>query len=139
MNHTDCLLCRVVNGDLQARKVIETDKIIGVRNDIEPFSRGHIVFFPKRHTPRLDDMDDQDLAEVLVVIKRVAAAMQLENYNVLQNNGALAGQTVFHAHFHLIPKWSDSEGLKYDREFRRELDQGETYRQVKEALARTAS
>ncbi|MBI3800510.1 MAG: HIT family protein [Deltaproteobacteria bacterium] len=139
MNHTDCLLCRIVNGDLHARKVIETARIIGVMNDAEPFSKGHIVFFPKRHTLRLNDMDDQDLAEILVVIKRVAAAMKLENYNVLQNNGSLAGQTVFHAHFHLIPKWSDSEGLKYGREFRRELDHGEIYQQVQEALARLAS
>ena len=139
MNPSDCLLCRVVNGDLRTRKVVETDKIIGVINDLEPLSRGHMVFFAKHHTPRLDDMDDQDLAAVLVVIKRVAAAMHLENYNVLQNNGSLAGQTVFHAHFHLIPKWSDSDGLKYSREFHRELDQGETYRQVTEALARTAS
>src|SRR3977135_841747 len=133
MNQTDCLLCRIVTGELRTRQVIETDRVIGVMNDTKPLSKGHMVFFPKRHTLRLDDMDDQDLSVVLLVIKRVATALQLENYNILQNNGALAGQTVFHAHFHLIPKWSEREGLKYDWEFRRDLDQGEMYRQVKAA------
>lgn len=139
MSQSDCILCKVVTGEVRARKVVETDKIIGVINDAEPQSRGHVIFFPKQHGPQLIDMTDEDLAEMLIVIKRVAVVMQPENYNVLQNNGALAGQTVFHAHMHLIPKWSESEGLKYQWETRRDVDHNELYRKIKEALSGTAS
>ena len=57
--------------------------------------------------------------------REVAARIGAENYNLLQNNGPLAGQTVFHAHFHLIPKWSEDEGLVYRREPKHGLDHGE--------------
>ena len=138
MSHTppaDCLLCKVVRGDLRIEKIIETDRIIGVINDIEPLSRGHCVFFPKRHTPAFHDVDDQDLSEILLVIRKVASAMELENYNILQNNGSLASQTVFHAHFHLIPKWSEADGLRFSHETLRNLDQTEISRKIRERLA----
>ncbi|MBI1818597.1 MAG: HIT family protein [Deltaproteobacteria bacterium] len=141
MNSPDCLLCKIAAGQLRARVVVETANIIGVMNDAEPFARGHVVFFAKRHASRLTDMHDEDLGEILVVIKRVAAAMQVDDYNVLQNNGALAGQTVFHAHVHLIPKWSEREGLVYQREPQRDVDHDDVYRRLrklKDVLSRTA-
>jgi diadenosine tetraphosphate (Ap4A) HIT family hydrolase len=133
----DCLLCKVVSGELQVNRILETDNAIGIVNDLEPMSRGHCVFFPKRHTPQLHDMDDRELSEVLALVKKVARAMELENYNVLQNNGSLANQTVFHAHFHLIPKWSETEGLRYNRDFPNRIDQREISQRIKEKLSRT--
>jgi len=79
--------------------------------DIEPEARGHCVFFPRRHVPNLHDLDDAETAEVLSLLKRVAVALELKEYNVLQNNGARAGQTVFHAHVHLVPKPTAAAGL----------------------------
>ena len=130
-----CLLCRVVSGDLQVDRIIETDNVIGVLNDIEPLSRGHCVFFPKRHASKLHDIDDGDLSEILVLVKKVARAMEVENYNVLQNNGALANQTVFHAHVHLIPKWSEADGLKFDRDVPGGIDQKGIAREIRENLS----
>ena len=130
-----CPLCRVVSGDLQVDRIIEADRIIGVLNDIEPLSRGHCVFFPKRHVSKLHDIDDRDLSEILVLVKKVARAMEVENYNVLQNNGALANQTVFHAHVHLIPKWSETDGLKFDRDVPGGIDQKEIARKIKKSLS----
>ena len=138
MRHTtpsECLLCKVIRGELRVDKVIETDRIIGVINDIEPLSKGHCVFFPKKHAPAFHDADDQDLSEILLVIKKVASAMELENYNILQNNGSLANQTVFHAHFHLIPRWSETDGLRFSRETLKNLDQTEISRKIREKLA----
>lgn len=132
----ECLLCNVVRGQLKAEKIIESDTAIGIMNTVEPLSRGHCVFFPKRHAPKLHDVDDQDLSEVLVLIKRVAAALELENYNVLQNNGTLANQTVFHAHFHLIPKWSEAEGLNCQHDTRKKIDQTEITQRLKAKLLR---
>lgn len=138
MEQTDCLLCRVTRGELPARKVVETARLLGVVNDSEAFAPGHLVFFPKRHAPQLTDVDDADLAEILVWVKRAAAALEAPGYNVLQNNGEIAGQTVFHAHVHLIPKWGENEGLVYRREHASGVDHGDVYRRVKEALARHA-
>lgn len=119
-------------------KILETDNTIGIVNDLEPMSRGHCVFFPKRHASTLHEVDDRDLSEVLVLVKKVAAAMELENYNVLQNNGSLANQTVFHAHFHLIPKWSETEGLRYNRDVPNRIDQREISQRIREKLSRTS-
>src|SRR2546425_8664014 len=78
---------------------------------LEPSVRGHCVFFPRRHVPNLHDLDDAETAEILSLLKRVAVALQLKEYHVLQNNGARAGQTVFHAHVHLVPKPMAGAGL----------------------------
>jgi diadenosine tetraphosphate (Ap4A) HIT family hydrolase len=138
MSHDDCPFCRVVRGELRPRIVLETANVIAVVNNAEPQARGHIVFFPKNHAARLDQLSDGDLAEILVAVKRVAVAMGLENYNVLQNNGALAGQTVFHAHLHLIPKWSEHEGLRYAWEAGRKYEQDDLYEKLKKSLSDTA-
>ena len=106
-----CVLCQIVCGELHVDLVVDTERIAGFVVRREAYSRGHCVFFPKRHTPSLHDVDDLDLAELLPAIKTVAAALEVTSYNVLQNNGALAGQTVFHAHVHLIPKTQVADGL----------------------------
>ncbi len=125
MMDEDCILCRIVNGEVRAQVVADTPAILGVLNTLEPFSRGHCVFFPRKHATNLLEMEDGDIADLLISIRDVAAKLGTENFNVLSNIGALAGQTVFHAHMHLIPKWSDAEGLVYNREPKRGLDHGE--------------
>jgi len=120
-----CILCRVASGEVAAALVAATPRIVGALNTLEPFSRGHCVFFPRRHATNLLELEDGDLAEILIAIREVAAKIGAENYNVLSNNGALAGQTVFHAHMHLIPKWNEDEGLVYRREPQHGLEHGE--------------
>lgn len=126
-----CLLCRVAAGDVKARVVVDTERVVAVMNDSEPLARGHVVFFPRRHAARLDLIDDADLAAILVEVKKVARTLGLEAYNLLQNNGASAGQTVFHAHFHLIPKWSETEGLRYDRPHGARFDHDAIYEKLR--------
>lgn len=134
MPEESCLFCRIASGELRVEPLIKTERVIGLLNTMEPFSRGHCVFFPKTHTPALHEMDAEDLREVVTTVQRVAKALGADNYNLLQNNGALAGQTVFHAHFHLIPKWSEDEGLVYRRQPLHGLDQSEITRRLKDAL-----
>ena len=106
MREDSCLLCRVARGELRAKTVPETERAIAVMNTREPHAGGHVVVFPRRHAVALHEMSSEDVAAVLDVARRIARALRLDNYNVLHNTSALAGQTVFHAHFHLIPKWS---------------------------------
>jgi histidine triad (HIT) family protein len=134
MTERPCLLCLVAQGKIQAQKVLESDRIIAVMSTREPQARGHIVIFPKHHATALREMDPQDLGEVAVVARAIANAQGLENYNLLHNAGALAGQTIFHAHFHLIPKWSEQEGLLYTWKTDARFSQQEAYLKIKEAL-----
>src|SRR4029450_9939398 len=92
-------LCEAVTGTPRLPLVAESAGAVGVLSVGEPSATGHCVFFPRRHTPNL-----HDLGELFSLVKRVAIALELDQYNVLQNNGARAGQTVFHAHVHLVPK-----------------------------------
>jgi diadenosine tetraphosphate (Ap4A) HIT family hydrolase len=134
MHEDSCLLCRVARGELQAKTVLETERAIAVMNTREPHAGGHVLVFPRHHAVALHEMSSEDVAAVIDVAWRIARALRLENYNVLHNAGSLAGQTVFHAHFHLIPKWSEADGLRYAREPISGIDQEEWYRRVKEAL-----
>jgi len=134
-----CMMCQIVSGELQVNKIVETGTTIGYVAHFWPMSRGHCVFFPRRHAPNLHDLEDRELIEIILLVKRAAAAMGLESYNVLQNNGAIAGQTAFHAHVHLIPKWSETDGLRFEHGPRRTLDHGEIVRTAKAKLADTAS
>ncbi len=106
-----CLLCEAVTGTLRLPLVAESTGAVGVLSVGEPSATGHCVFFPRRHTPNLHDLDEAELTEIFSLVKRVAIALELDQYNVLQNNGARAGQTVFHAHVHLVPKPTGTAGL----------------------------
>jgi len=106
-----CLLCEAATGIPRLPIVAESTRAIAVLNAGEPSSGGHCVFFPRRHTPNLHDLDDAEMAEVFSLVRRVAIVLELDQYNVLQNNGPRAGQTVFHAHVHLVPKSTAATGL----------------------------
>jgi diadenosine tetraphosphate (Ap4A) HIT family hydrolase len=109
--HGGCLLCEAVSGTPRLPLVAESAGAVGVLNVGEPSAPGHCVFFPRRHTPNLHDLDDAELTEIVSLVKRVALALELDQYNVVQNNGARAGQTVSHAHVHLVPKPTAAAGL----------------------------
>jgi diadenosine tetraphosphate (Ap4A) HIT family hydrolase len=106
-----CLLCEAATGTPRLPLVAESAGAVGVLSVGEPSATGHCVFFPRRHTPNLHDLDDTELSEIFSLVKRVAIALELDQYNVLQNNGPRAGQTVFHAHVHLVPKPTAATGL----------------------------
>lgn len=106
-----CVLCHIASGDIKADRIVRTERVVAFVNDVDPWSRGHCIVFPRRHVPALHDTSDRDLAATIGAVKRLARALALEHYNVLQNNGELAGQTVFHVHVHLIPRWNHDEGL----------------------------
>ena len=119
---SNCALCQIVAGTLEVRRLIETPTSIGFVPPVEALAPGHMVVCPKRHVTNLHDCEDIELSELLVLVARLARAAELESYNVLQNNGRIAGQTVFHPHVHLIPKWSETDGLVLERRPRGPID-----------------
>ncbi len=103
----DCIFCRIAAGEIPCFKVYE-DELVLAYLDINPFSEGHTLVIPKAHSAGLLDTDDATLAALLSRVKKVAAhikeALPCDGFNILQNNGEAAGQTVRHIHFHIIPR-----------------------------------
>ncbi|KAI9723622.1 MAG: hypothetical protein M1812_000922 [Candelaria pacifica] len=105
-----CIFCKIVKGDIPSFKLFESERVFAFL-DIQPLSKGHAMVIPKHHGAKLTDIPDDSLTEILPVVKKLASAMDAENYNILQNNGRLAHQEVDHVHFHMIPKPNQQEGL----------------------------
>jgi histidine triad (HIT) family protein len=110
MAHEDCIFCKVLNGDLPGERVYEDEHAVGVM-DINPWTRGHAVVFPRKHAADLFEIEDAELKHVIVAAKRLAArirdTLDCDGVNLLQSNGRAAWQTIFHLHFHVIPRYED--------------------------------
>jgi diadenosine tetraphosphate (Ap4A) HIT family hydrolase len=89
------------------------------------------LIIPKHHGAKLHDIPDDQLSEILAVTKKIAVAQNIQDYNILQNNGRIAHQVVDHVHFHLIPKPSEAEGLGIEWPTK-EADKGELQRLLEE-------
>lgn len=105
---------KIIRGEIPCHKVYEDDWVLAFL-DVGPLSRGHTLVIPKEAKATLDELSDESAAAIGRVLPRLCRAVKkatgVEQYNVLQNNGPLAHQAVFHVHFHIIPKPSDAEGL----------------------------
>jgi diadenosine tetraphosphate (Ap4A) HIT family hydrolase len=82
--------------------------ILSPNHHLQPIAQ---LIIPKHHGAKLHDIPDDQLSEILAVTKKIAVAQNIQDYNILQNNGRIAHQVVDHVHFHLIPKPSEAEGL----------------------------
>lgn len=117
MKNENCIFCKIANGDIPAATIYE-DQDFRVILDLGPASKGHALILPKEHYANLYELDDDVASKVLGVAKKVITKMteilQCDGYNLVQNNGTAAGQTVFHFHMHLIPRWDDDNvGIKW--------------------------
>lgn len=110
MKKDDCIFCKLANGEIPTNALYEDD-IVKVIFDLGPATRGHVLVIPKEHFDNVFSMDDKTAAHVFVVASRVAKALHTQlgcdGMNILQNNGEIAGQTVFHFHMHIIPRYKD--------------------------------
>jgi histidine triad (HIT) family protein len=102
-----CLFCRIVRGDLPSARVLETDHAVALL-DINPVNHGHVLLLPRAHCPSLADTPDDVSAELGRLLPRLAravmAATGAPGDNVIANLGEVAGQTVHHLHWHVIPR-----------------------------------
>ncbi|KAI0322108.1 HIT-like protein [Amylostereum chailletii] len=107
-----CIFCKIIKGDIPSFKLVETDLSFSFL-DIGPLAKGHALVIPKYHAEKLHQLPDEYLSDAMPVAKKIATALGVENYNILQNNGRIAHQEVDHVHFHIIPKpeASDKQGL----------------------------
>ena len=110
MKDTNCIFCKIANGEIPSKTLYEDDKF-RVILDLGPASKGHALILPKEHNADLYELPEETAGEVMKLAKKMAAQMTqrlgCEGFNLVQNNGELAGQTVFHFHMHLIPRYRD--------------------------------
>ena len=103
----DCIFCKILNGDIPSRKVFENERFIAIL-DAFPANEGHTLVIPKKHFENIFEIDEETISEAYKIAKNIAekikANMGIENINILQNNGAVAGQSVNHFHIHVIPR-----------------------------------
>ena len=108
----NCVFCKIVSGDIPSTVVYEDEEFKAIM-DISPASRGHVIILTKNHFENLFELEDRCGSKLLPVARKIATAMKDElgcdGINFLQNNGKAAGQTVFHIHFHLIPRYKDDK------------------------------
>lgn len=108
----DCIFCKLANGVIPARSIYEDDNF-KVILDAAPATRGHALILPKEHAANLYELPDETAAKAFVLAKKLAVDMtkrlSCDGFNVVQNNGEIAGQTVFHFHIHLIPRYKDDQ------------------------------
>jgi histidine triad (HIT) family protein len=109
MNDPDCIFCKIVAGELPAQRLYEDERTIAFM-DIAPGTRGHLLVIPKNHAKDITEIEPDDLAAVAlsaqVMAKRVTQRLGADGVNVINSCGAAAWQTVFHLHFHVIPRYA---------------------------------
>lgn len=112
----NCIFCKLANGVFSTNVVYEDDDFT-VFLDASPAAEGHTLIVPKKHVANAFELPDDLGAKVYPVVKKVAARQKevlgCDGVNVLQNNGPAAGQTVFHFHVHVIPRF-DGDGVMKD-------------------------
>ena len=110
MSATDCLFCKIVAREIPAQIVYEDESTLAFL-DINPVNPGHTLVIPKEHSTDIFDIDDKNWTAVMKTSRTVAhaleKALQTDGVNIGMNNRAGAGQVIFHAHVHVMPRFKD--------------------------------
>ena len=111
----NCIFCKIAKGEIPSATLYE-DEEFRVILDLGPANKGHALILPKAHYANIYELPDETAAHAMVLAKKIVTKMKdilkCDGYNIVQNNGEAAGQTVFHFHMHLIPRYEgDQVGL----------------------------
>ncbi|WP_312070916.1 HIT family protein [Anaerotignum propionicum] len=114
---SDCIFCKILNGDIPSATIYEDEEFKAIL-DRFPANEGHVLILPKEHSANIFEIDPQLAGRLFTLATKIAREMKrilgFEHMNVMQNNGTVAGQTVYHFHLHLIPRYeNDSITIAY--------------------------
>ena len=118
MKQDNCIFCKIIAGEIPSHTLYE-DEQFKVILDVGPATKGHALILPKEHYANLYELPEAVAMDVMKLAKKMAKIMTdklcCNGFNLVQNNGEVAGQTVFHFHMHLIPRYkNDGEIFKYN-------------------------
>ena len=113
----NCIFCKIANGEIPSATLYE-DEDFRVILDLGPASKGHALILPKAHAADIYELPDETAGKAMILAKHMAARLRdglnCDGFNIVQNNGEIAGQTVFHFHMHLIPRYEgDNVGITW--------------------------
>lgn len=115
MKENDCVFCRIIAKEITSTPVFEDEDLI-VINDRDPKAPVHMLIMPKQHIANLDALTDENsaiVAKILMTTQRIARENNISGrYKVVTNVGEMAGQTVFHMHFHLLGGWKSKDEVE---------------------------
>lgn len=107
----DCIFCKIVSGEIHSTKVYEDEKCLAFM-DINPVSKGHVLVIPKDHYDPITETPDDILHNLISVAKKIFCAqkkvLNADGANITQANGEVAGQIIWHIHFHVIPRFKNT-------------------------------
>lgn len=111
---SDCIFCKIINGDIPSAKVFENEHVLAFL-DISQVTKGHTLIIPKIHKENIYELTPEIAQQVFEVAPKIANALK-ETYhpigmNLVNNNGEKAGQSVFHFHLHLLPRYGEGDGF----------------------------
>ncbi|WP_029323632.1 HIT family protein [Butyrivibrio sp. AE3004] len=110
MKDSNCIFCKLANGDIPTNSIYEDD-MFNVILDNGPATKGHCLILPKDHYENLFELPDETAAEAIKLAKKLATRLKdklsADGINLVQNNGSAAGQTVNHFHLHIIPRYEN--------------------------------
>lgn len=133
-DNENCIFCKILKGEIPSNKVFENDNFVAIL-DAFPANLGHTLIIPKNHYFNIFDIPEEILQEGHKIAKIVASSLkdilEIKDFNILQNNGIMAGQTVFHFHIHVIPRKENDKVLLHSKPI--EIDEATT-RQLIENL-----
>ena len=114
---SNCIFCKIANGEIPSATLYE-DEDFRVILDLGPASKRHALILPKAHAANIYEISDDMAAKAMILAKKMATkmteALKCDGFNIVQNNGEPAGQTVFHFHMHLIPRYEgDQVGITW--------------------------
>ena len=114
---SDCIFCKIVAGEIPASKVYEDDHFLAFL-DISQVTPGHTLVIPKKHARNLLEMTPDETAYLFNIVsrvtKKVEGTTQPQGMNIISNMEEIAGQSVFHTHVHILPRYSQEDDLKID-------------------------
>lgn len=110
---TDCIFCKIINNELPSRKVYEDDDVMAFL-DLTQVTPGHTLVIPKKHVADIFEVDDDLAAIIGSKIPKIAKAVKKSNpaitgMNIINNNGSVAYQSVFHSHIHILPRYDEQD------------------------------
>lgn len=115
MKKDDCIFCKIANGEISHHKVYENDQVL-VFLDLNPVNEGHVLIIPKDHYENIYEIPEDMLNNLIKTAKMMSLVikktMQADGINVYMNNEKAAGQIIYHAHIHIIPRFLN-DGFTY--------------------------
>jgi histidine triad (HIT) family protein len=112
---SECIFCKIIDGSIPSAKIYEDDHVYAFM-DIMPLTKGHTLIIPKNHKENIYDLSEEEASNLFKVVPKIASVLK-ESFgpvgmNLLNNNGAPAGQSVFHFHLHFIPRYDQTDGFR---------------------------